>query len=992
MPSATDTVKHFSAKQRRKLQEWFGVTAQAVKAMAKKKNVAPFETYFRMAREYNDAAEETKVAAKAKDQAAKQVVRQARTAAAIADGSHAIKRSASARKGAATKAVKDDAIRAINAADLIAHRAAAYNKVVKRMATRNAKVVAEALAANIEEQLSRRRYMLNIELTGMKLERGRTGEYERMHGNSTYMNGIQHRDLLAHGLNSQPFMDAEALVMKSLDDYGMEYFNVYEHGRTYNVSDLGMATDALALIRMKDGRDLVFDGADMTWDTGNGRCFTDWFIATFKHEPKLARYCNAEKLAEIALDPKVVDDDPLKNGFHSRHIQRIAIHTGQTMVAMIGGKNGKHIATHLPKGKDRMHVGAICYEVRGYHFYPFSGSDLDSIAKSIHLKVSSDTIVARISEKSKDDVEGQESAKVARTSKDSANSCRREKVVKEKERAWDEVEIIDGVEDTKEFLFSKMIEFNDVPTTNSIYMKKGKVHTFVINQTKYLVNQDAEFARQLCDNTGREWDGASLHTMIFEELEKEKLVPPRAVMNPSVFASFAAQGIKSRMAYGCRNGYTEEDIRAIDPSRLKQWDITKCHAGALCNPRFPWVFPLFNDDWEPFDESKDDIAVPGFYKVRTKNQFPLSGDNIYPTNALVPARENNVEFTVYEKLVCSGCLTDGFMHKIITLFLKMSKNEMNLFMELYKRFSGWLGRTHSAGTSVNLECNPVIIAHTLLSAPDGAQPISERIGEHNGKGWFVFGTKSPVKEMAEHTLPFYIQMLSNANANFYDMVKAMEGTALYFKVDYALVLDGVAPPALGGLGSYHEVPMYKTSEETGELVLNLHKKMPPNKRDTNPFDVQFEPRRVFDDAPFDDSSDWRLVAPLLLENGGLLLMGEAGTGKTTMASKAVELLEAAGHPVVRLAPTHKAANQIFGRTVHSFLQLNGDGGMVEKRLREIVRDASAADKPTIIWFNEISMASRHMWQKFCIIKKLCTRLIFLVEGDYRQCSPVKDSF
>lgn len=974
--------------------------------MAKKKGVTVYETYYRMGREFDEAAEETRRNAKVKKQEALKVVRANKTAVSTADGSLAIRRAAGIAKGVATKASKAESIRAVFASDLIAYHAKAYTKKLNRKVTHNARL---AVLASIEEQLRRRRFIMDIQLTGMKLHkvddnnpRAQT-PYSKMHSASSFIDGIAHRDLVTNGTESGTFKHARDNLIDQLMRYDIVYFRPFE--QTFTKHELLSGPDALAHIRMKESRDLVFDGADMSYDKGEGCCFPDWYIHAFSNEPKLKQYCSREKLAEIAIAQAYIDDptqevhdkygnkefipvkdDPLKYGFHSRHIERIATMTGQSMIAMVDGKN---IVAHIPKVRN--HVGSICYEIHGNHFYPMRDKELQSVSQSVHLKVSSEMINMRIATKSDAQLEKDKKAKIARVGKNaSATSGRaKDKVVKERERTWDEVEIVelDGEDGTQEYLFSKMVEFNAVPHKNSIYMKDNCIHTFILGGTKFLVNQDAENARQVCENIGREWDGVTIHQLIFDELEQLELVPPRSVMNPEVFATFAAEGIKSRMHYGCRNGYTEESIRALYPSRLTASDITKCYPGALYSTEFPFIFPTFNDHWEPFDESIDDIATPGFYKVTTYNQFPLSGDNIYPMNDLVPARANGVEFIPYQKLICSGRLEPEFMRKIIDRFLIMSRNEMNLFKTLGKVFSGWLGKTHFTKIDVNIECNPVIIAHKLLGAASGATPITQAIGTHNEKTYFAFGVESPVTEKKEHTLPFYLQMLGNANANFYRMVKAMEGTALYFKLDYALVLDGVMAPVLGGLGSYHEVDMCCIDQHTGEVVINLPENIPLNKRDICPVEVTFQEIRDFTNAPISDSAHWEMALELLKHNNGLLIQGEGGTGKTTMASRVAYALEVSGYNVVRLSPANKAANNIGGVTVHSYLHMNCEMAMVDKRLREIVREAQR--KPTLIWFNEISTASRRHWQNMCILKKLCPSIIFLLEGDYRQCSPVE---
>ena len=122
------------------------------------------------------------------------------------------------------------------------------------------------------------------------------------------------------------------------------------------------------------------------------------------------------------------------------------------------------------------------------------------------------------------------------------------------------------------------------------------------------------------------------------------------------------------------------------------------------------------------------------------------------------------------------------------------------------------------------------------------------------------------------------------------------------------------------------------------------------------------------------------VLKMYEENKGLCLIGRAGTGKTYFMKAMAEKLDS--NKVVKLAFTNKAARNLGGQTIHSFLNIR-DGKMNRKTV------AAHMKKGTHVFIDEISMIPGTLWQMLEEFKNL-TGATFVLAGDNRQLPPVQD--
>jgi ATP-dependent exoDNAse (exonuclease V) alpha subunit len=91
-----------------------------------------------------------------------------------------------------------------------------------------------------------------------------------------------------------------------------------------------------------------------------------------------------------------------------------------------------------------------------------------------------------------------------------------------------------------------------------------------------------------------------------------------------------------------------------------------------------------------------------------------------------------------------------------------------------------------------------------------------------------------------------------------------------------------------------------------------------------------------------------------------------------------------GDRVKIIAPTNKASLNIGGSTIHRFLEMNKDGYIKPNKIKMI------NDKYDVIIVDEVSMISKELWKRLCLVKQQLPHIIFLLLGDEKQIPPVEE--
>jgi ATP-dependent exoDNAse (exonuclease V) alpha subunit len=124
------------------------------------------------------------------------------------------------------------------------------------------------------------------------------------------------------------------------------------------------------------------------------------------------------------------------------------------------------------------------------------------------------------------------------------------------------------------------------------------------------------------------------------------------------------------------------------------------------------------------------------------------------------------------------------------------------------------------------------------------------------------------------------------------------------------------------------------------------------------------------DLNIQDSDDWEKIKNILVNEGGLLLQADPGTGKTYTAKNIASVLD----KVRKIAPTNKASLNLKGSTIHKFLNMDIEGNISTRQLNKIKRSYE------YIIVDEISMITKELWRRLVFLKQ-ATGVKFLLLGD-----------
>ena len=126
---------------------------------------------------------------------------------------------------------------------------------------------------------------------------------------------------------------------------------------------------------------------------------------------------------------------------------------------------------------------------------------------------------------------------------------------------------------------------------------------------------------------------------------------------------------------------------------------------------------------------------------------------------------------------------------------------------------------------------------------------------------------------------------------------------------------------------------------------------------------------------------WRDCSPeegerRVLDKESLLVLGIAGTGKTTLCQGIVERLQAAGEVVNIISKTHVASRRAGGVTADHWVR------------RYII---NGSPRCTVLWIDEISQIDVGLLLQICKLT-FCENIRFILSGDFNQFAPIANNF
>ena len=169
----------------------------------------------------------------------------------------------------------------------------------------------------------------------------------------------------------------------------------------------------------------------------------------------------------------------------------------------------------------------------------------------------------------------------------------------------------------------------------------------------------------------------------------------------------------------------------------------------------------------------------------------------------------------------------------------------------------------------------------------GTKGIFVRTLDIDGAKYYLYGIEHK-SHLSEINIPMYIQITDAAAIRLFRMIKEMGGQLAYIKVDCAVTIGGLQIQESSEWGGYRKSPLPKCM---GQLDLKT---------------AEFTPIKEWTLHPFNDSDQWMEIFKIATEQGGVLIQGRAGTGKTYAAIEGAKHLK----QINKIAFTNKAALQL----------------------------------------------------------------------------------
>jgi nucleoside-triphosphatase THEP1 len=523
------------------------------------------------------------------------------------------------------------------------------------------------------------------------------------------------------------------------------------------------------------------------------------------------------------------------------------------------------------------------------------------------------------------------------------------------------VEASDDIDDIDNVVFCESVYDelakrinDDLVIPDRFHLKGGQLFSFRYGRTNYVSNDDIDVIKKMCENMNKKYTGQGVGTCILDIWKEvsgfEKV--PKSSHNPYVIETLLK-------AKSNRSHYGFVDLCNDDMNKCVAYDIVKCYRACMYKPTEDWLRLDFNDEWEKFDGQLKN----GLYYVRTNDTMLFKKSNIYSTCIIKKAIQENIKFKIEYQLIPSHYETRDLFVKFIDKVVEYSKGDECIAKLLINMLSGLLGQTHREAVKCKINSDTDQIFDWLHRyAKLGKGVFIKQVPETDK---FLYGFKREYI-MNETNLPMYIQVLDESNVRLYDMAKKVGGQLVARKVDCVVVRQRNVIQQL----HIKEVYEWGDFRPCSLPVINCcetceHKEMVNDNEWT--------------DHNINDSDDYEKIYNLLQTKGGLLLQGNAGNGKTYVAKKISERV--AGRVKI-LAPTNKAALNIGGSTIHSFLKMTEDC-KINMRLLKLINE-----KYDYIIIDEISMITKQLWKILCILKKE-TDIKFILLGDDKQCPPVE---
>ena len=441
-------------------------------------------------------------------------------------------------------------------------------------------------------------------------------------------------------------------------------------------------------------------------------------------------------------------------------------------------------------------------------------------------------------------------------------------------------------------------------------------------------------------------------------------------------------------------------------------DINKCYSSCIYDPYDNWIRYSVEDTWEDYDGE----LKTGLYYVETDDLTLLHQTNIYSNKIIELAIKEKIPLVIKKQLIHKQRILGeepipkNHFHKLIKTIKENTKGD-RLGKLMINMICGYLGKTETTKRTAELDTDPDAIWRHYLSCerPEDDEDfkrfffqedfteneynrfhkdnlILKTLEGINGNKVYLYGYESK-SGMNEYTLPMYLQILDWSNMRLFELGKKVGGEIIYRHTDCIVSICG-------------KLPIRDMTNNWGDYSVEVKdfnfKSVMKNERHIEIKDFE---KSWKSNPALKTSSDWVDIIKYAVDNGGLLIEGRAGTGKSFVPKSAfkdgvlklndIVSTDEYGKQIKTYADTktmsftNKASRGIMGTTIHKTLHITSAGTIPRKTMNGL-------KKYKYFVIDEIGMISNDLWRYLLLLKRTNPKAIFILLGDWRQLPPIDE--
>lgn len=593
-------------------------------------------------------------------------------------------------------------------------------------------------------------------------------------------------------------------------------------------------------------------------DSGDGKCFSEWFCQKYQKDGKFI------KMTPDKLDLKF----NISNGWTMEDIMRLAetydisfygLDYNETLITRRVSKNSNY--------------KPICGIINSNHWYGIS--DVKFINEIRRKNISSN-----ITPKNKiDDIK-------------ETNTVELDNVIN-KQNLNNE--------------FTEMIEKKTIPNVfkinhNIVMIDDGNKKIYA-NENKDMIIRDIDLINEMFE-TNLKFTNQPIQNLTIKLFEK---------MNPTFEKSRYNDSVDALFCQNPRGGINQTYNMPVENKKLTAVDFIKCYTNMAINMRYD--YPIVTEDCEiqPYDGT----IVDGFLYIEAPCELPFNGHGLYSMSFINEVNKMGLSYTPIYQIKTFKSIDK----KIISNFIKKLLILPN-FKLYVNSFIGNLSKTKSKNTYVKYTTSLEECSYHFKNPPLGEEVEIKKAFDNLHEISFIKKTKinedsRPINRQIIEFSYLEAYKLSQKCGGRLIKIKTDELTfenpnwlpkpLKDIQIDRTKSNDDIIHQVIGSISGFkvYDIPPFEninggTKETKASQSVNI--------RDWT----------KWKESEFYDESEYMTdrIVEHLLKIDGAMITGSAGTGKSYIIKKLSEKISNDKKKFIRCSFTNKASALINGQTIH----------------------------------------------------------------------------